>query len=217
MRVFPGDPVPQHFVSPRTDLDIKLLLKCLGLTVKESDKGEKSDTEQLCFGAQVGNPAKGDLGGVSEGTEIWTTHSQSTDLSRWIYWEGFSLCQPAPAVEVSHCDTAVSQTQSLWEFPFHLLVLQIFNLRVPSSSGSQTHLKSQAWNDFLYLNPFQKNRLWLRGFIHHLPAPAKLNEPHLSWGGIPSWISESRTQWEPSDTDLEPHNVGRLSGVSGLF
>lgn len=45
MRLFPGDPAPQHFVSPSTDLDIKLLLKCLGLTVKESDKGERSQTQ----------------------------------------------------------------------------------------------------------------------------------------------------------------------------
>lgn len=112
-------------------------------------------------------------------------------------------------MEVPQCDIAVSAGRlRALEFPSHFLALQVSNLRVPSSSGSQTHLKSQVWNDFLYLNPFQRNRFWLRGLIHHFPA--KLNKPiypgeqfspglqNLEHSGSPRMWSWSPTMWESS-------------------
>lgn len=216
MVLFPGDPVPQHFVSPNTDLDIKLLLKYLGLTRSL----EITDTEQLCFGGELGNPTKGGLGEVSGGAEYGPHIPKIQIHQHGFIGKGFpSSSQPQQwrCLIVTLLCLLGDSENFLWEFPSHLRALQLSKLRVPGSSGSQTHLKSQVWNNFLYLNLFQRNRFWLRGFIHHLPAPAKLNEPNLSRGGIQSWIPKSRTQWESSGAELEPHSVGRLTGVSGLL
>lgn len=131
--------------------------------------------------------------------------------------ERFFHLHPSPSsggASLWHCCVCWG-SQSHWEFPFHLLVLQVSSLRVPSSSGSQTHLRSHEWNEFLCLNPFQRNSVWLRGVIHHLPF-ARMNQIY-SGGGIQSWVTKLGTQWESSDAELEPHNVGRLSGVLGLL